>query len=203
MCWPSRRRTWGWATNAVAFVALLDACVLYPAPLRDLLLRLAQTGVFRARWSDQIQAEWINAALRERPELATALQRTRALMDAAIDDCLVSGHEPLIPTLQLPDPFDRHVLAAAIVGRADVIVTRNLRDFPASVLSPYRIEAQHPDVFVRHVLDLDEAAALSAVRDQRAALRNPPRTVAEFLDTMARQELPETVAFLRGRAGLI
>lgn len=187
----------------MAFVALFDACVLYPAPLRDLLLRLALTGLFHARWSPQIQAEWMNAAIRERPELATALQRTRGLMDAAIDDCIVSGHEPLIPTLQLPDAGDRHVLAAAIVGRADVIVTRNLRDFPAGLLAPYRIEAQHPDMFVRHVLDLGEAAALAAIRDQRASLRNPPRTVEEFLDTLARQEMPQTVAFLRDRASLI
>lgn len=192
-----------WATEPVAFVALFDACVLYPASLRDLLLRLARTNLFRARWSDQIHAEWMNAVLRERPELAGALQRTRALMDAAIDDCLVTGHEALIASLQLPDADDRHVLAAAIIGRADVIVTSNLRHFPPETLSAYHIEAQHPDVFVRHVIDLDEAAALQAIREQRESLRNPARTVADFLDTLARQELPETVAFLRPRAALI
>ncbi len=187
----------------MAFVALFDACVLYPAPLRDLLMRLARTGLFRARWSAEIHAEWMEAVRRDRPELAERLARTRAAMDGAIEDCLVSGHAALIPLLRLPDPADRHVLAAAIVGRADVIVTCNLRDFPTEALAPYRIEAQHPNLFIRHLLDLDEAAALAAVREQRGALRNPPRSVAEHLDTLARQELPETVAFLRGRADLI
>ncbi len=109
----------------------------------------------------------------------------------------------IVPLPRLPEPGDRHILAAAIVGRADVIVTRNLRHFPTEQLAPYRIEAQHPDVFVRHVLDLHEPLALSAVRDQRASLRNPQRTVTEFLDALARQELPETVAFPRARSHLI
>lgn len=106
-------------------------------------------------------------------------------------------------SLDLPDPNDRHVLAAAIVGRADVIVTRNLKDFPADRLAAYDLEAQHPDTFVRHVPDLDTAIALSAVRDQRVSLKFPPKTVNEYLDTLTRQELPETVAFLRRWADLI
>lgn len=187
----------------MAFVALFDACVLYPAPLRDLLLRLAGTGLFRARWSAEIHAEWMNAVLRDRPDLTARLARTRAKMDEAIPDSLVTGHAALIPHLSLPDAGDRHVLAAAIVGRADVIVTRNLRHFPAEALAPYGIKARHPDVFARHMLDLDEAVALAAVRAQREALRNPTPSVAAFLDTLARQELPETVAFLRRRETLL
>ncbi len=187
----------------MAFVALFDANVLYPAPLRDILMRLAGTGLFRARWSGQIQAEWTNALLRTRPELAGQIERTCALMEAAVEDCLVTGHEAIISQLQLPDPDDRHVLAAAIIGRADVIVTLNLRHFPPEVLAAYRIDAQHPDVFIRHVLDLNEPLALDAVRKQRAGLRNPARSVEDFLDTLSRQELPETVAYLRSRADLI
>lgn len=187
----------------MAFAALFDACVLYPAPLRDLLMHLAGTRLFRARWSNEIHAEWMNAVLRSRPELETALHRTRTLMDNAVEDALIEGHGHLIPALDLPDPDDRHVLAAAIVGRVDVIVTRNLRDFPAAVLAPYRIEAQHPDVFIRHVMELDEAACLDAVRRLRAALRNPPMAQAAYLDTLSRQELPETVSFLRTRIDLI
>ena len=187
----------------MAFTALFDSCVLYPAPLRDLLIRLGCSNLFRARWSDQIHDEWIRGVLRERPELESKLQRTRDLMNNAVADCLVTGHESLIPSLNLPDPDDRHVLAAAIVGQASVIVTCNLKDFPSDTLAIFNIEAQHPDVFVRHVLDLDTAAALSAVRDQRASLKLPPKTVDEYLDTLARQELPETVAFLRRWAALI
>ena len=187
----------------MAFVAFYDACVLYPAPLRDLLLRLARTNLFRARWSDEVHDEWIRGVLRDRPDLEEKLKRTRELMNDAVDDCLVTGYRQLIQNLELPDPDDRHVLAAAISGRADVIVTKNLKDFPENKLSPYNIEAQHPDVFIRHVLDLDEATALAAVRAGRLALKNPPRTVEEHLDTLSRQELPETVTFLRRWANLI
>ena len=125
------------------------------------------------------------------------------LMDAAIEDCIITGHESLIPHLELPDPKDRHVLAAAIIGGADVIVTRNTRDFPSGVLAAYGIDAQHPDVFVHHVLTLNETVAINAVRTQRTALRNPACSAVEFLDTLARQELPDTVAFLRQRLSMI
>ena len=165
----------------MAFTALFDACVLYPAPLRDLLMRLACTGLFRARWSEQIHDEWIRGVLRDRPELDGKLKRTRAQMDSAVVDCLVTGHVSIVSSLSLPDPDDRHVLAAAIVGQADVIVTRNLRDFPSEALATYAIEAQHPDVFIRHVLDLDMAVALSAVRTHRASLKAPPVYVEKYL----------------------
>ena len=113
----------------MAFTAILDACVLYRAPLRDLLIRLARTNLFRARWSDQVHNEWTRNLLLKRPDLEGKLERTRDLINEAVDDCLVEGYETVIPSLALPVPDDGHVLAAAIVGRADVIVTCNLKDF--------------------------------------------------------------------------
>ena len=99
------------------FVVVYDACVLYPAPLRDFLVRLATTGLFAARWSDQIHAEWIRSVKAKRQDIdKIQLERTRDLMNQAVPDCLVTGHEQLIPALKLPDPDDRHVLAAAIVA---------------------------------------------------------------------------------------
>jgi len=187
----------------MAFTALLDACVLYPAPLRDLLLNLASTHLFKARLSDQIHEEWIRGVLRGRPDLAERLARTRRKMDEAVPDALVTGYEPLIDSISLPDPDDRHVVAAAITGRADVIVTQNLKDFPKAPLEPYNIDVQHPDEFIMHVMNLVEIPALIAIRAHRASLKKPPRTVEEYLDTLARQELPETVAFLRPRSELI
>lgn len=166
-------------------------------------MRLACADLFRARWSSQIHDEWIRNLVEQRPELKDNLRTTRDAMDGAIRDCLVTGYEGLIPSLNLPDPDDRHVLATAIVGRADVIVTYNLKDFPSSALKNYNVEAQHPDVFVRHVLDLDTAVALSAVRNHRAGLRKPPKTVDEYIDTLSRQGLPETVTFLRPWVALI
>ena len=99
--------------------------------------------------------EWITALLRNRPDLSREkLERTRMLMDKHAPDALVTGYEDLIEGLHLPDRDDRHVLAAAIRGRADVIVTANVRDFPADTLTPFEIEAQHPDEFIAHLLDL-------------------------------------------------
>jgi predicted nucleic acid-binding protein len=177
--------------------ALFDACVLYPAPLRDLLMRLATTEVFRARWSEAIHNEWTRSVLEQRPELRTQLARTRQLMDTHVMDSLVTGYERLIDTLDLPDPDDRHVLAAAIAGGADVLVTKNLKDFPADRLAPFGIEAQHPDVFIRNLLRQHEAAMIAAVARHRAALRSPPKSVDDYLETLLIQELPETVAILR------
>jgi len=119
------------------FTAIFDACVLYPAPLRDLLMSLALTGLFRAKWTAAIHEEWIGNLLRNRDDLTRPqLERTRDLMDRAVPDALVAGYEELIDPLTLPDPDDRHVLAAAIRGRADVIVTSNLKDFPETALKP-------------------------------------------------------------------
>jgi predicted nucleic acid-binding protein len=187
-----------------SFTALYDACVLYPAPLRDLLMHLAMTDLFRAQWTDQIHDEWIRGVLAKRPDLKREqLERTRQLMNAHVLDCLVTGYENLIDGLALPDPNDRHVLAAAIRAGADVIVTYNLDDFPKQVLDPLGIEAQHPDVFVTHLLDLDGPAVCAAARRQRQSLRNPPKTVEEFLKILVQQQLPQTVAKLQEFAVLL
>lgn len=186
------------------FVAVYDACVLYPAPLRDLLLRLAGVGLFRARWTDEIHAEWMRNVLRDRrdphPEL---LERTRHLMDRAVPDCLVTGYEGLIEQVELPDPDDRHVLAAAIRCQASAIVTYNLRDFPKDHLIPYGIEPLHPDDFVAAQFDLAPAAVGKAVRDQRLSLRNPKQTVRELLDTFLSLGLASSVSALETMQDLL
>ena len=176
------------------FTALYDACVLYPAPLRDFLMRLALTDLYRARWTDRIHDEWIEALLDRRPDLdQECLERTRTLMNSNVRDCLVTGYESLIDALTLPDPDDRHVLAAAIRTRAHVIVTFNLDDFPEDYLEQYGIAAQHPDEFITHLLDLSPAAVCAAAKRQREGLRNPPKSVDDFLGALAKQHLPETV----------
>src|SRR5215467_7169425 len=153
-----RRRNSTWVIKmATTFTALIDACVLYPAPLRDLLMWLALTDLFRARWTDEIHDEWIRNVLADRPDLRPEqLERTRQLMNTRVRDCLVTGYENLIEKLTLPDRNDRHVLAAAILAGADVIVTFNLTDFPADILSQFSIETRHPDDFVLALMDRDE-----------------------------------------------
>lgn len=188
----------------MAFIALYDACVLYPAPLRDLLMQLALTDLFRAKWTDTIHDEWMRNVLAQRPDLTREqLERTRNLMNAHVRDALVEGYEPLIATLNLPDPDDRHVLAAAIRARCDVIVTFNLADFPAEALKAHGLEAQHPDEFIAHLIDLAPETVTLAARTCRARLQNPPKTAEEYLDILAGQRLPQVVSFLRRMDGLI
>lgn len=181
-----------------SFAAFYDANVLYPAPLRDLLMHLALTDLFRAKWSDEVHDEWMRNLIENRPELTwERLEKTRHLMNAHVRDCLVEDYEHLIPALELPDPDDRHVLAAAIHGQADVIVTSNLKDFPRDYLWSFGIEPQHPDDFVVHLLDLAAPAVVEAVRKQRANLTKFPKSVEEFLVTLERNELTQTVSLLR------
>jgi PIN domain len=188
----------------VALIALYDACVLYPASLRDLLVRLALSDLFQARWTDEIHDEWTRNVLADRPEISPAsLTRCRRLMDLHVPDCLITGYESLIPTLALPDADDRHVLAAAIHGAAAIIVTFNLSDFPASILSQFHIEAIHPDEFVSRLWDEEPEFVLEALRLQRAGLKNPTKSAAEFLATLEQRRLSETVARLRPFAAQI
>jgi predicted nucleic acid-binding protein len=187
-----------------SFTAVYDACVLYPAQLRDFLMRLALTGLFRARWTDDIHTEWMTSLLDNRPDLTREqLERTRNLMDANVLDCKIEDYRSLIPSLSLPDPNDRNVLAAAIKSRADVIVTFNFRDFPDRAIRHHGIEAQTPDTFTRHVLDLSPPLVCNAAREQREALKSPQMDTAAFLDSLEATGLPLTVAELRTYSSLL
>jgi predicted nucleic acid-binding protein len=154
--------------------------------------------VFQAKWTNDIHDEWIRSVLKDRPDLTPEqLERTRNLMNSHVRDCLVTNYEELIPALTLPDPDDRHVLAAAIRSGSDVIVTYNLKDFPADVLGKFGIEAQHPDEFIMHLVDLAPNVVCAAVKRQRQNLKNPPKSVDELLDALEQQSLPQTVGTLR------
>jgi hypothetical protein len=182
----------------MAFVVVYDACVLYPGPIRDLLLRIANTGIVRARWTERILEECFSNIAKDRPDLAIdALNRTRRLMCDAVPDCLVAGYEHLEPALDLPDLDDRHVLAAAIRANAQAIVTFNLRDFPDHVLQRYDIEAKHPDDFVLESLDLAPGAIVECAVGQSRALQIPPVSLPELLNTLSRQGLVQSVARLQ------
>ena len=183
---------------------IYDACVLYPAPLRDTLMSLAVTRLFRAHWTDAIHGEWIKNLHESRPDISLEqLDRTRRVMDRAVPDALVSGYDRLIPVLNLPDSDDRHVLAAAIHAGAKQIITFNLKDFPRSILSNYGIEATSPDDFASQ-LTLDHPnEVLAALRSQRSRLTRPTQSSEEFLTTLARQGLPKTVDLLRPQIHLL
>lgn len=181
------------------FVVVYDANVLYPSTLRDLLIRVAQAGLVQAKWTDRILDEVFDALRENRPDLEPQnLARTRGLMNSAVRDCLVSGYEPLIESVQLPDPDDRHVLAAAIKARAQLIVTNNLKDFPSVTLEAWDMEAKSPDDFILDQIDLNREAVHSAVQRIADSRAKPPATIHDVLTTLERDGLLKSTAALRG-----
>ena len=178
--------------------AFLDASVLYPSVTRSILMHLAAFGTYQPLWSDAVHDEWVAALLRNRPDLSpTRIARTRALMDAHVNNATVAGFEPLIATLTLPDPNDRHVLAAARHGGASVIVTANLKDFPATALAPYNITAEHPHSFISGLIEAETQSAVAAFAADRAAMAKTVMTVAEYLTALEAHDLRHTALELR------
>jgi len=181
-------------------VAVLDACVLYPGLLRGLLVLLTKESLFHARWTDQIHDEWISALLRDRPYLdPERLAWDRARIDGDVEGGLISGFEHWIRSVKLPDPDDRHVVAAAIHVNAIWIVTFNLRDFPAENLLQWNLKAIHPDKFMLLLLQLSPEKTISIIAKHRRSLTRPPGNREEYLDMLEKQGLALTVQALRKR----
>ena len=178
-------------------IAVLDACVIYPPALRDVLMWLAVVVAYEPRWSEEIHAEWMRNVLKDRSDVTPEqLERTRRLMDTVNPKCLVSNYESRIPDLHLPDRNDRHVLAAAIEAGATVIVTFNLSDFPRATLQTYGIRALHPDVFLETLFTENPTRFLQGIKRHRAALHNPPKTAEQYLESLIAQGLPQIVRHL-------
>jgi len=179
------------------YPVVLDACVLYPSMLRDLLMHIGKTGLYQPKWTDILHNEWQRNLLMNRPDIkAEQLKRTEMLMNKTFGDACVTGYESIIDGLNLPDQDDRHVLAAAIRSNSEVIVTYNLVDFPSINLAEFDIEALHPDEFLSDLFDLNHALVLEAVRMQRSHLRNPSLTADQFLQSLLQLGLPKTVTEL-------
>ncbi|MCG8403482.1 MAG: PIN domain-containing protein [Firmicutes bacterium] len=179
------------------FTVILDANVLYPFTTRDVLLTLARAGMFRARWSETIVDEWVRSLLSNRPDLEEPIRQTVVQMVEKFPQAIVTGFEPLIAGLQLPDANDRHVLAAAIEVGAHQIVTSNTRDFPASALEPHGISATQPDDFIAGTIELYPDDAVDALRIMRERYNSPPVGKDDLLGRLVRSNLPKTAALLR------
>lgn len=166
--------------------------------MADTLLRLAEADLYRPLWSDTILDEMVMAIETIHPDLGDGRARHRAdVMREQVEGACVSGRQGLLSGLELPDPDDRHVLAAALQGRADIIVTANLRDFPESVLRELKLGVQSPDDFLLNQLDLDPDRTIQVLREQAAAARRPSRTVNELLTLLGRcgvSRFPEAAA---------
>lgn len=176
------------------FIAILDACVLYPAPVRDLLLSLADTGLYKPKWSSLIQDEWSRNLLLNRPDLnQSQLDKTIQAMNMAFPDSNVENFESLITSISLPDPDDRHVVAAAIQSKADVVVTYNLKHFPKSVTEEYNIKIQHPDIFLCNVFDLHPEKAKQAFIKMVKRLKKPPKSYSDVLEILSKSNLKKII----------
>ncbi len=181
------------------FVALLDADVLYPVTLCDALLRIAETEVFQVRWSERILEEAARNVKRNRPNADSAvIDRRFRQMRESFEEAMVTGYELLEPGMT-NHPKDRHVLAAAIVGRADVIVTKNLGDFPAKSRAPYDVDVQHPDAFLCNQWELDEEVMVTAIERWLTDLSNPPQTLEQLLQKL-QLHTPQFCELVRGSA---
>lgn len=179
------------------FTAVLDANVLYPFLIRDVLLTLAEAGLYRPLWSAEINGEWTKHLIARNPDRLDNIRRTESLMNDAFPEALVTNYERLIPCLDLPDPNDRHVLAAAIRGGANVIVTENTADFPAEVLANFDLEARHADEFILNTVELYVTDAVAALRRMRMRYGNPTYTPDDLLQAMLSCGLITTVAEIR------
>ena len=185
------------------YTIVLDACVLYPRLLRDVLLSLAHADLYTARWTAEIEREWAEALLRNKPGSESTIAHAIEHMRIAIPDCLITGYEPLIMALQLPDPNDRHVLAAAIRGNADAILTFNTKDFPQQVLDGFGIELQTPDQFVLNQIMLSPARALAAIKKMRERWQKPEMTAKEMVALFEQRQLGQTASHLMDALDLI
>ncbi|QAY59536.1 PIN domain-containing protein [Microbacterium protaetiae] len=182
------------------FAAVLDACVMVPVSLCDILLRLAEERMFRPIWSERILDEATEAITEVHPDLDEGLVRRRVqYMTESFPGACVSGTEQLELSLRLPDPDDRHVLAAAIRSRADAIVTANLKDFPDATLSAFDVEAIHPDDFLMSQLDMRGRVVMDVLHAQAAATRNPTLSVDDVLTSLVRAGVPSFVDEARRR----
>ncbi|XSS49670.1 PIN domain-containing protein [Propionibacteriaceae bacterium G1746] len=161
--------------------------MLVPITLADTLLRLAEADLYRPLWSTKILEEVRSAIVTVHPDMADGRAALRvARMDAAFEDACVTGWEALVDSIVLPDQNDRHVVAAAQRGRADVIVTQNLKDFPPDRLASLEIEVQHPDEFLLNQLDLAPDRTMQVLAEQVADARRPALTLEALLDRLAR-----------------
>ncbi|UPK70074.1 PIN domain-containing protein [Chitinophaga filiformis] len=179
-------------------VAVLDANVLYAVSLCDFLLHLAESDLFIPKWSKSISDEWIRNLLANRPDLkASQLKKRHLAMEHAFPDANVTDYKSLITHLKLPDEDDRHVLAAAIKSKANLIITFNEKDFPPRYIGQYKIAIENPDDFICRLLNVDQPQVLQAFLTQVRSLGNPPRSVEQILTSLKKCGLTKSTAIIR------
>jgi hypothetical protein len=191
------------SNSAMAFepsVAVFGACILYPFHLRNIVVQAAVDRLVEARWTDEIHDEWIRNLAADTPTIPfERLQTTRRLMNDALPGATVGGYEDLIPTVNLPDPDDRHIVAAAIAAGASVILTWNLRDFPAAALKKYGLHRQAPDTFLADIYDQTPDLAVGSLANARRNLNKSRVSALDFVDILNNLKLGQLATRMRNR----
>lgn len=178
-------------------VAVLDANVLYPQELRDTLIRAGQKDLYHMRWTHEILEEMRRNLVKRGRSTEIKSARLVGILQNMRESLIVADYQALIPVMQ-NDPKDRHVLAAAVICGANVIVTENLRDFPPTALAPYEMEALSPDTFLNWLNDEDPGMMMQVIQEQAADNQYPPLSVADILQRISRQA-PQFVQRVRAR----
>lgn len=192
-------------TSVMAFepaIAICDACVLYPFHLRNILVQVSVDGLYEARWTDAIHDEWMRNLLANNPAIPPdRLQHTRLLMEAALPGARVTGFQHHIGSITLPDPDDRHVVAAGIEARASHILTWNLRDFPAAVLERHGLICQTPDSFLTTLYDQAPRLVTASLANARRNLSKSGISAEGFRAMLREQKLLQFEGRLQARTG--
>lgn len=172
----------------MSFPALLDTCTLYGGYLCDTLLRLAEAETFRPLWSAEILAE-LDRNLRKRGIPSRSVEWRISEMRRVFPHAEVTGYEPLVGSMTC-DEKDRHVLAAAVRARAEVLVTFNVRDFPAETTAAYDVEVVDTDGFLLDQLDLYPGLVMGALHQQANAYKRPETALPDLLSRLAASGVP-------------
>jgi predicted nucleic acid-binding protein len=181
--------------HSVRFKVVLDANVIYPVIIRDLLFWFAHYDLYTPQWSKEIFVEWEQVMIAKgvsRPDIDKRI----AMANKAFPDAQVANYEVLIEGLSLPDPDDRHVIAAAIKINANLIVTNNLKDFPADYLDTFGLKVKSADDFLTDIIDLNQEQALRAFKDMVLNKKNPDLDVYEVLEMLRSNGLNDTANYL-------
>ncbi|TXL70958.1 PIN domain-containing protein [Vineibacter terrae] len=179
--------------------AICDACTLYPFHQRNILVQASVDGLYEARWTDEIHDEWTRNLLANAPAIPPGrLQIARQLMETVLPGARVANFHHHIDKLSLPDPGDRHVLAAAIEAKASLILTWNLRDFPATTLKRHGLMRQTPDAFLTGLYGQAPQLVVASLANARRNLSKSGVSAQGFLDLLKNQKLFRLEKHLQG-----